>query len=207
MEKVIFSIYNGNLITISAKFAKQRFLCSESYSAGVCHGACCSGPSVVLLTEREAADLKKADESLPVYGRVLAIRGKHCPLALPNGHCKYYGTPLKSFVCTIMPFCLNKNGLLIIDNGFMKRSCRVRNDKEGGQPAYRCFNMALVAIFGEELAQLITEHFDNDGGDISVPVKPEILETLLWHRGVIDDIKKFGYKETITKLAGGIECL
>jgi hypothetical protein len=194
-------------VSISAAFARQRFLCSTEYSAGVCHGACCSGPSVVLLTEREAADLKAADPSLPVYGRVLAIRGKRCPLALPNGHCKFYGTKLKSFVCTIMPFCLNNNGKLILDNGFMKRGCRVRNGVDGGEPAYRCFGMALVVIFGEEKAKFITEHFDNGGGDITVPVSKEVMETLVWHRGVINDIKKFGYKDTVTKLAGGIECL
>lgn len=194
-------------VCISEKFARQRFLCSTEYSAGVCHGACCSGPSVVLLTEREAADLKEADPSLPVYGRVLAIRGKKCPLSLPNGHCKFYGTKLKSFVCTIMPFRLNDHNKLIIDNGFMKRACRVRNGVEGGHPAYQVFGMALKAIFGEENAKLIQDHFDNGGGDITVPVSKEVMENLIWHRDVINDIKKFGYKETITKLAGGVECL
>lgn len=194
-------------VTISAAFARQRFLCSAEYSAGVCHGACCSGPSVVLLTEREAADLKAADPSLPVYGRVLAIKGKHCPLALPNGHCKYYGTKLKSFVCTIMPFCLNNHGKLIIDNGFMKRACRVRKDREGGEPAYRCFRMALVAIFGENVTNFITKHFDGGGDDLTVPVSRAVMEVLVWHRGVVNDIKKFGYIETVTKLAGGVKCL
>jgi len=162
---------------------------------------------VVLLTEREAADLREIDPSLPVYGRVLAIRGKRCPLALPNGHCKFYGTSLKSFVCTIMPFCLNNNGKLILDNGFMKRSCRVRKGINGGQPAYRAFGMALIAIFGVAQAKYITKHFDNGGGDITVPVTKWVMETLLWHRGVVNDIKKFGYKETVKKLAGGVECL
>lgn len=198
---------NKYTVCVSAKFARQRFLCSTEYSAGVCHGACCKGPSVVLLTEREAAALKAKDPSLPVYGRVLAIRGTRCPLSLPNGHCKFYGTALKSFVCTIMPFCLNDHGKLVIDNGFMKRSCRVRKDVEGGQPAYRCFGMALRAIFGEENAKVITDHFDGGGGDISVPVTREVMETLVWHRGVINDIKNFGYKETVKKLAGGVECL
>lgn len=202
----LFSV-NDCVVTISAAYARQRFLCSTEYSAGVCHGACCSGPSVVLLTEREAAALKAKDSSLPVYGRVLAIRGKRCPLALPNGHCKFYGTALKSFVCTIMPFRLNNNGKLIIDNGFMKRSCRVRKDVGGGQPAYRAFGMALRAIFGDENTEKIQNHFDNGGGDISIPVTHEVMENLIWHRDVINDIKRFGYKDTITKLAGGIECL
>lgn len=194
-------------VCISAKYARQRFLCSTEYSAGVCHGACCQGPSVVLLTEAEAAALKAYDASLPVYGRVLAIRGKRCPLALPNGHCRFYGTSLKSFICTIMPFCLNDYGKLIIDNGFMMRGCRVRQNQSGGQPAYRAFNMALRAIFGEAGASLITEHFDKGGGDITVPVSREVMETLIWHRQVINDIKKFGYKDTVRKLAGGVECL
>lgn len=194
-------------VCISEKFARQRFLCSPEYSAGVCHGACCKGPSVVLLTEREAVALKEKDPSLPVYGRVMAIRGERCPLSLPNGHCKFYGTELKSFVCTIMPFCLNSHGKLIIDNGFMKRACRVRKDAEGGLPAYRAFGMALRAIFGVSGAAFITKHFDNGGGDITVPVTREVMENLVWHRQVIEDIKKFGYKETITKLAGGVDCL
>lgn len=198
---------NDYKVCISEKFARQRFLCSTEYSAGVCHGACCAGPSVVLLTEREAHDLKEADPSLPVHGRVLAITGKRCPLSLPNGHCKFYGTKLKSFVCTIMPFRLNNSGKLIIDNGFMKRACRVRNGVDGGQPAYRVFGMALRAIFGDNNAECIQTHFDAGGGDITVPVSKEVMETLVWHRNVINDIKKFGYKETITKLAGGIECL
>lgn len=190
-------------ITLSSAFARQRFLCSEEYSAGVCHGACCSGPSVVLLTEREAKDLREADPSLPVEGRVMWIRGKRCPLSLPNGHCRFYGTKLKSFVCTVMPFCLNKNSKLILDNGFMKRGCRVRQGDSGGKPAYKAFRMALLEIFGEKNTDLITKHFDNGGGDITVPVTREVMENLQWHRQVINDIKKFGYKETVTKLAGG----
>lgn len=189
-------------ITLSAAYARQRFLCSAEYSAGVCHGACCSGPSVVLLTEREAWDLKEADPSLPVQGRVLWIYGKRCPLSLPNGHCKFYNTKLKSFVCTIMPFCLNKNGKLVIDNGFMRRSCRVRKGLDDGQPAYKAFKMALVEIFGGANTELIVKHLDNGGGDITVTVTQEILKTLWWHRNVINDIKLFGYKETIDKLAG-----
>lgn len=194
-------------VCISEKFARQRFLCSDEYSAGVCHGACCSGPSVVLLTEREAKDLKAVDPSLPVYGRVMVIKGKKCPLSLPNGHCKFYYTNLKSFVCTIMPFRLNGSGKLIIDNGFMKRSCRVRADQKGGLPAYKAFKMALIEIFGQNNADCIEAHFDHGGGDITVPVSREVMENLVWHRQVIEDIKKFGYKETITKLAGGVECL
>lgn len=189
-------------ITLSAAYARQRFLCSAEYSAGVCHGSCCSGPSVALLTEREAKDLKQADPSLPVQGRVMWIHGKRCPLSLPNGHCKFYETKLKPFVCTIMPFCLNKHGKLVLDNGFMRRSCRVRIGTVGGQPAYKAFRMALLEIFGEKATDFITQHLDSGGGDITVPVAKEVMEILWWHRGVINDIKKFGYKETICKLAG-----
>lgn len=202
----LFDTANYN-VCISEKFARQRFLCSTEYSAGVCHGACCNGPSVVLLTEQEAKDLKEADPSLPVYGRVLVIHGDKCPLSLPNGHCKFYGTKLKSFACTIMPFRLNDHNKLIIDNSFMKRACRVRKGVEGGHPAYQVFDMALQAIFGEENAKRIKKHFDDGGGDITLPVTQEVMKNLIWHRNVVNDIKKFGYNEIITKLAGGIECL
>lgn len=193
-------------VTISAAYARQRFLCSAEYSAGVCHGACCAGPSVVLLTAREAADLGR-DSSLPIHGQVLAVRGSQCPLSLPNGHCKYHGTKLQPFVCSILPFCLNNNGKLILDNRYMKRACRVRNGKEGGEPAYKCFSAALELMFGHAVALFIKKHLDAGGGDLTVPVSRSVMELLLWHRGIVNDIRKFGYKEAIKKLAGGVECL
>lgn len=126
-----------------------------------------------------------------------------CPLLLPNGHCKYHGTNLKPFVCNTLPFRLNKQHKLILDNRWMQRKCRVRQRCDGGQPAYKAFRSAFIQIFGERLSEFIESHFDNGGGDITIPVPKESMEVLIWQRKVINDILRFGYTETVEKLSGG----
>lgn len=194
-----FDIGNSK-ITVSSAFARQRFYCSVEYCSGVCHGGCCRGPSAVLLTNDDIVNLKSFDSSLSITGRVLKVTGKMCPLAFPNGLCMLHDNGLKPFVCATMPFCLNSNNKLILDNGFMRRTCRVRANVEGGLPAYKAFGRALVVMFGDDTAKLITKHFDSGGGDITVPVSKEVLDTLIWHREVVHKIHSFGYKDTIEKL-------
>ena len=196
----LFDIENSK-ITISSAFARQRFYCSMEYCSGVCHGGCCRGPSVVLLTNDDIVNLKSFDSSLSITGKVLKVTGKMCPLAFPNGLCMLHDNGLKPFVCATMPFCLNSSNKLILDNGFMKRACRVRAGVEGGLPAYKSFKRALTLIFGEVNVELLTKHFDNGGGDITLPVSDKVMESLLWHREVVNSIKKFGYNDTIEKLS------
>lgn len=193
---------NNYKICISEKFARQRFYCSAEYSALHCHGACCIGPSFVLLMSREAECLQTLTNAT-VNGQALIFNSEYCPFSLPNGHCRLHNSSIMPFMCKVMPFCLNKNGKLIIENSYMRRSCRVRNDVKGGTPAYKCFGSALVSIFGEANAKIITEHFDRGGGDITVPVTKEVMETLLRYRKVVNDIRKLGYNKVMEMLMEG----
>ena len=190
------------MLTVSAKFARQRFLCEPEYIGGRCRGSCCTR-RFVLLTDRDSMFVKKYGKLLSVDGGVIKRSGDVCPFLDGGGVCRLIGTEFRPFLCGAAPFLLSSGGKLVINNSYMLRRCRVRIGKDGGEFAYRVFADALKLIFGERVANILFAHLDGGGGDIALPVSREVLRILYWYREALNGFAKVRFMEKIEKLSKG----
>ena len=187
-----------SLLTVSAKFARQRFLCTPEYAGGKCRGSCCRR-RIVLLTAKDTELVGKYGELLSIGGGVLKMAGELCVFSDGGAMCGL-ATECRPFLCGVSPFLLSGSGKLVVNNSYMLRRCRVRVGKDGGEFAYRVFADALKLIFGERGVSTLTAHLDGGGGDISLPVSQEVLRILYWYREALNSFAKVGHRKTFDML-------
>lgn len=189
LEEFTETYPHTHIIKISSKMARLKFNgCEPDYIRDVCHARCCESSSsptgtVITIHPTEITTIEKRGGVIK-NGLLQPREGeKKCPFKSPENLCGLHFTPDKPFGCIASPFTLNKNNTLIVRNRYRLLKCYNDGNKI---PAYRAFSASLKLILGEEQAQQLTEHLDNNGGDAYATITDEVYNKLVDN----DKIKK-----------------
>lgn len=179
-------------VRISAASMRQRFHgCTPQYIAQRCHGSCCrsaSAPGGTLVTvhRSEAAAVAASGVEI-VDGRIVPTPQRRCPNQTAEDLCRVHGTDAKPFGCYASPFTLSSSGrVLVVRNRYRMLRCYKDplssawgDAQDADAPeAYRAFEGSLTAVLGPEWAAYVTGWLDAGGGDVDVPLDPDVRSML-----------------------------
>lgn len=174
-------------IKISSKSMQQIFQgCTNDFVKNVCNGSCCrssTNEAGILVTIHPSEKENIINAGGEVENNLLKPQNKRCPFQNNDNLCDLHTTDIKPFGCIVSPFTLNKNNTLIVRNRYRLLKCF--NHAEG-QPAYKTFSASLIKLFGIENYNYIKDHFDNNGGDLEMPLDENACNMLKEN----DQIKK-----------------
>lgn len=176
-------------VTISAKWMRHRFMCSEDYIVNECHGRCCEGAKgqtlISILPKEEEIQVGLGEKVLNNKLVPNPETGK-CPHKAECGLCNLHKVNLKPFGCVASPFTLNSGGTLILRYRYSRLKCHRHPNEEDGLPAYVVFRAGLDLIFGVDDAERICKMLELGCGDISVLMPVESYNNIYF----LDSIKK-----------------
>lgn len=176
-------------VKVSAKSMRQMFRpCDPVFIRDVCHASCCessTSDSGTLITIHPS----EQDRIIEIGGKVedglLVPRDgeRKCSFKTDENLCGLHGTGDKPFGCIASPFTLNSHNTLIVRNRYRMLKC---HKAEGAIEVYKAHPESLKIVLGEDVAAVVTEHFDQGGGDIVVEVDPATVSMIREN----DQIKK-----------------
>ena len=181
-------------VTITRKSAWRLFQgCSPDFIAKICHGRCCwvigdDGKPTTTIYVEEDQQPELAKRGARFTDNILHTVDGKCGFQHPaDGFCtlqnkRAAGEVVKPRSCYISPWILSTHNKLMIRNRYTRLKCgRVRK-----VPAYLAFYSGLVMLFGDSIANDISTHFSEGGGDIMVPLRHDRAALVthvmgLWH--------------------------
>jgi hypothetical protein len=155
-------------VRISAASARLRFNgCEPDYIRDVCKGACCRSATIpmdklIAVQPWEQGPVEAYGGKVSAEGTMVPVHGRCGFQAHGTNLCWLHTTDAKPGGCTLAPWCLNKNGTVIVHNRYKFLKCF----KDGQQlPAYVAFKGGLVLLLGEEQYGDLLAHMEAGGGD------------------------------------------
>ena len=170
------------IVQISEKSARLTFHdCTIGYILNVCQGRCCycgSGKNkhtTVYAEPFQRDAIIKAGGKFTDMGVLETTKDGTCPFHSPIGICELHQKGLKPRSCSISPWKLTKLNKITLRYRYPALRCYKHLPQK---PAYKVFKAGLITMFGQELADKIEEHFDNNKGNFLVNMPDDIYRLM-----------------------------